>query len=66
MEKTGLTSSTWTILIWNVARGMSFSLMLKKSGPQHAGHRLGAKRQARVATVGLLHSVDRQETDWID
>jgi hypothetical protein len=41
-------------------------IMPEKSGPQHVGRGRGAQRQARVATVGLLHGVDRQETDCID
>jgi hypothetical protein len=36
-------------------------IMLEKSHPQHAGHRLGAKQQLRVITVGLLLGLDRQD-----
>jgi len=41
-------------------------IMLEKSGPQQLGHRGGARLQARAATVGLLHGVERHEMDWID
>jgi hypothetical protein len=40
-------------------------IMLEKSRPQHAGHRLGAKQQLRVTTVGLLLGLDRQSVQLV-
>lgn len=40
--------------------------MLKKSCPQYIGHWSGDQRQARVAAIGLLHRVHRQQSDRVD
>ncbi len=36
-------------------------IMLEKSHPQPAGHRLGGKQQLQVTAVGLLLVLDRQD-----